>query len=145
MTDADEPDDRYLTAHHEAGHAVAALVCRGGKLISITIDPPPKHPEYAGDTNVKVERPPDLHFAVYAGPWAEARSQWTRDNLDSLDDEDDHGRPFRCYVRKAFDVINRDGDSVKYFELEEGRLPDGKRFEPPARSIAQRQRRSTLG
>lgn len=37
----DEPDEKYekyLTAHHEAGHAVAALVCPSGRLISITID-----------------------------------------------------------------------------------------------------------
>ncbi|HYB37938.1 MAG TPA: hypothetical protein VEF72_20820 [Mycobacterium sp.] len=69
-----------------------------------------------------------------AGPWAEARSQWTRDSLDSLDDEDDDGRPFRYYVREAFDV-NRDGDLDKYEQLEEGILPDGTRSSrrPPER------------
>ena len=40
MFDHDEAliDDRTLTAHHEAGHAVAALMRRGA-LISITIEP----------------------------------------------------------------------------------------------------------
>ena len=38
-----DPDDggcneRYLTACHEAGHAVAALMRGGGELVSITID-----------------------------------------------------------------------------------------------------------
>lgn len=83
-----EPDEQDLTAHHEAGHAVAALACGGG-LISITIGPTPEHPEYAGNTGVRVEKWWHLPFVVYAGPWAEARSQWTRYSLDSLDDEDD--------------------------------------------------------
>lgn len=130
-----EPDEQDLTAHHEAGHAVAALACGGG-LISITIGPTREHPEYAGNTGVRVEKWWHLPFVVYAGPWAEARSQWTRDSLDSLDGEDDDGRPFRDYVREAFDV-NRDGDLDKYEQLEEGILPDGTRSEPPTARMAQ--------
>lgn len=135
-----ESDEQDPTAHHEAGHAVAALV-RGGVLISITIHPTPEHPEYAGKTNFTVDEPSYFHFAVYAGPWAEARSQWPQDSLNSLDDEDDDGRPFRDYVRHAFDVIDRDGDSVKYFELEEGILPHGTTFKPLAPLIAEFERR----
>jgi hypothetical protein len=100
----DEPTEQDLTAHHEAGHAVAALACKDGKLISITIDPPPEHPEYAGSTHVQVEDAWQLQFAVYAGPWTEARRKWPRDSLGSLDDQDERGRPFREYVRDAFDV-----------------------------------------
>lgn len=38
----DEPDERYLTTCHEAGHVVAALM-RGGELTSVTVDPTPEH------------------------------------------------------------------------------------------------------
>lgn len=81
---------------------------------------------------VRVEKWWHLPFVVYAGPWAEARSQWTRDSLDSLDDEDDDGRPFRDYVREAFDV-NRDGDLDNYEQLEKGyfRTARGPSRRPP--------------
>lgn len=58
-----EPDEQDLTAHHEAGHAVAALACGGG-LISITIGPTREHPEYAGNTGVRVEKWWHLPFVV---------------------------------------------------------------------------------
>jgi len=35
-----------VTAHLEAGHAVTTLIGKNGQLISITIHPPPEHPEY---------------------------------------------------------------------------------------------------
>ena len=133
----DEPDEQDLTAHHEAGHAVAALVCKGGKLISITIHPPPEHPEYAGCTHVQVGDPWQLQFAVYAGPWTEARAKWPLDSLGNLDDQNDRGRPFREYVRDAFDV-NRDGDSEKFALLQEGIRPDNaERFKPQVDAIAE--------
>jgi hypothetical protein len=133
----DEPDERYLTTHHEAGHAVAAVVF-GGELISVTIDPPSEHPERAGNTEVRMDKPWDLHIVVYAGPWAEARFQWPRDSVDSLDEQDDDGRLFRDYVREAFDVIDRDGDLEKYQQLEKGIRPDNdERFTPPAIGIAE--------
>lgn len=50
-------------AHHEAGHAVAA-VARGGKLIEISL------------TNAFTRHISDLSdeaFVIFAGPWAEAR------------------------------------------------------------------------
>jgi hypothetical protein len=113
-------------------------VCNDGKLISITIHPPPEHPEYAGFTHVQVEDPWQLQFAVYAGPWTEARSKWPRDSLGNLDDQDDRDRPFREYVRDAFDVANRDGDSEKFALLEEGIRPDNdKRFKPQVDAIAE--------
>jgi ATP-dependent Zn protease len=36
-------DDRYLTACHEAGHAVAALMRGGGEVTSISIEPTADH------------------------------------------------------------------------------------------------------
>jgi hypothetical protein len=65
-----------------------------------------------------MDKPWDLHIVVYAVPWAEARFQWPRDSVDSLDEQDDDGRLFRDYVREAFDVIDRDGDLEKYQQLE---------------------------
>jgi hypothetical protein len=134
------PDERYLTAHHEAGHAVVALM-RGGELTSISIDcsdpcttaghPTTKH---AGYTGFRAE-PWDIQFATYAGPWAEARCQW---NQDSLHGEDDDGRVFGLYVIGAWRV-NRDGDYDKYVLLEEGILPDGTRFDMPTTLIAERE------
>src|SRR5271166_6387403 len=59
-----EPDEQDLTAHHEAGHAVAALACGGG-LISITIGPTPEHPEFAGNTGVRVEKWWHLPFVAF--------------------------------------------------------------------------------
>jgi hypothetical protein len=94
----DQPDERYLTAHHEAGHAVAALL-RGAELTSITIDPTP---ERAGYTGFRGKRW-DSQFFTYAGPWAEARSQWTEDSLDGVDDD---GCLFGDYVVYAF-LVNR--------------------------------------
>jgi hypothetical protein len=85
-----------------------------------------------------MDKPWDLHIVVYAGPWAEARFQWPRDSVDSLDEQDDDGRAFRDYVREAFDIIDRDGDLEKYQQLENGIRPDDdERFTPPAIGIAE--------
>jgi hypothetical protein len=71
-----------VTACHEAGHAVAALMC-GGEVKSITIDPTA---EYQGHTGVRIRR---CHSArvTYAGIWAEARAQWTESTLGDVDDD----------------------------------------------------------
>lgn len=140
MTIENRPHERYLTAHHEAGHAVAALMRGGGELTSISIDcadPCSKagHPKtpHAGYTGIRV-KPWDQQFVTYAGPWAEARCQWNR---DSLDGEDDDGRSFHDHVLGAF-LVNRDGDSEEYRQLEDGvTLPDGTVSESPTARKAQ--------
>jgi hypothetical protein len=89
VVDADEVD---ITAHHEAGHAVAAVMRGGGVLVSITIDPTE---DYLGHTQFRVKRW-DAAFATFAGPWAEARSRWPGGEVD------DDGCVLDDYVTAAF-------------------------------------------
>ncbi|MCV7176136.1 hypothetical protein [Mycolicibacterium sphagni] len=89
-------EERRLTAQHEAGHAVAALLRGGGDLVSVTIEPTAK---YAGHTGFR-SKVFDSAFITYAGPWAEARCQWP-DGLD-LESEDDDGLTFDDYVMGAW-------------------------------------------
>lgn len=90
MTDAPR-----LTACHEAGHAVAAVM-RGGTFSSISIDPTVTTD---GVTHVQCASC-DREFVIYAGPWAEARANWPL-NL-SLDAVDAHGRTFARSIDVAF-------------------------------------------
>jgi hypothetical protein len=129
MDDDDLPDERYLTAHHEAGHAAAALMCDDGELTRITIEPTS---DYMGYTGYRV-RPWDDQFATYAGPWAEARAQWTGD--DDLYD-DDEGCDFDYRVWAAFNR-SRDGDLEKYQQLESGVTDGGMVFGAPTEVLAQ--------
>ena len=85
MAAPDDHHQRHLTAHHEPGHAVAALMRGGGELVSVTIEPTA---EYAGHTGLR-SKPFDIAFVTYAGPWAEARAQWPAEV--SLDAEDGDG------------------------------------------------------
>jgi hypothetical protein len=52
----------------------------------------------------------DSAFITYAGPWAEARTQWTEHTLDG---EDDDGDTFNIYVLAAF-LRNTHGDGDDY-------------------------------
>ncbi len=75
-------------AHHEAGHAVAA-VARGGELLSITLgkvdwDGDPELDEPGGCRHISDPR--NAPFVTFAGPWAEARWQTTQDPALSLDE-----------------------------------------------------------
>jgi hypothetical protein len=86
---------RYSTACHEAGHAVAAVM-RGGTFSSISIDPTLA---YDGGTHIQCDSRV-TEFVIYAGPWAEARAAWpTGLSLDAIDAE---GRTFAQYVDVAF-------------------------------------------
>lgn len=90
-----ELSERELTAYHEAGHAVA-VVMRGGSIDSITIDPVPG--EYLGITHSRGTQWA-RSFEIYAGPWAEARSQWPGETLDEPDGD---GDVFGDYLTVAF-------------------------------------------
>jgi Peptidase M50B-like len=100
-------DDRYLTACHEAGHAVAALMS-GGRITSITIDPTL---QCRGRTSGRCTSFDNM-FVIYAGPWAEARAQWRKPMLDE-DGVDDDGCTFRNRIAVAFEA-SADGDGAEY-------------------------------
>ncbi len=99
-------DERYITACHEAGHAVAALMRGGGEITSITIEPTA---DYLGYTWTRI-KPFDRAFIIYAGPWAEARAQWTDPTFDGCDGD---GCLFEDLVTAAF-LRNYDGDATEY-------------------------------
>ena len=116
-----EPDDSEVvaavsasatakTAHHEAGHAVAA-VARGGTLIKVHLgkvdwttrdDSRDKPGETHHDTTSANEP-----FVTFAGPWAQA--MWMVEHRDGVDEQDD----FHDIVGYAWDD-NLDGDGEKY-------------------------------
>lgn len=73
---------RTLTAYHEAGHAVAALMRGGSSLLSVTLS----DTHGAGITWHR-SHVWDQAFIAYAGPWAESRHQWGDRPLDDLDDD----------------------------------------------------------
>ena len=80
MTTADPV--RTLTAFHEAGHAVAALMRGGSSLLSVSLS-------VAHGEGITWHRSHvwDQAFIAYAGPWAEARYEWGDRPLDDLDDD----------------------------------------------------------
>lgn len=65
-------DQRVITAHHEAGHAVAAEMRGDGEVRALAIEPTD---QYLGKTWFRA-KPADLAFVTFAGPWAEARCRW---------------------------------------------------------------------
>ena len=93
-------------AHHEAGHAVAA-VARGGYLVEIFLgevdwttdggDDVPGHTRHQ-------TKPVNAPFVTYAGPWATAK--WTVENDPDVDDFDNA-------LEYAWDDA-ADGDALKY-------------------------------
>lgn len=90
-------DEIAVITHHEAGHAVAALMTVVGDL-----DGPVTATLVAGrgTGNAKVaswvtSEPVQAACIFYAGPWAEARVQWVKATLDCLDDTADDGTSFR--------------------------------------------------
>ena len=75
---------RPAAAHHEAGHAVAAVSRGGSRLTAVTLDPD-RHGE--GLTRSR-HKPVDDAFITYAGPWAEARHAWHQDLQTGAADQD---------------------------------------------------------
>ena len=69
--------ERYLTAYHEAGHAVAAVVS-GRQLISVSIG---DNPSIRSRGSRK-----SRGFVSYAGPWAEGRAEWDLGPIVGLDE-----------------------------------------------------------
>ncbi|WP_207548477.1 hypothetical protein [Mycobacterium mantenii] len=94
-------------AHHEAGHAVAA-VARGGKLIRVSLghvdwSVPDESADIPGETEHSSAYA-DQPFVTFAGPWAEA--MWTVEHEDEVDD-----------LGEALEYVwmeNSDGDTDKY-------------------------------
>lgn len=89
------PSQRELTAYHEAGHAVAAVM-RGGRVISISIEPVPGC--HDGETWT-TQQQWDNSFVYFAGPWAEARRLWPAGTLNNLDED---GLTFNTYILGRF-------------------------------------------
>jgi hypothetical protein len=121
MTSGVEQQQRYITACHEGGHAVAAYMRGGGEVRSITVESTHEH---AGLTHTR-HKPCDAAFIIYAGPWAEARTQWAAEL--PLDAHDDDGMTFDDYLLAAW-LHNADGDADDYRhaqELDAAMLGDG--------------------
>lgn len=99
---------RELTAYHEAGHAVACVM-RGGRITSITIDPDPAEGKHGETWSHGMQH--DESFVIYAGPWAETRSQWAADGLNDIRDTDDDGCTFddrltTCFIHNKADLAS---------------------------------------
>jgi len=95
------------TAHHEAGHAVAAVM-RGGRLISVSlgqIDWDSK--DWSWDQQAETHHSSRLEnqpFVTFAGPWAQAK--WMLENDPDIDTFDE---AIQCAWEE-----NPDGDGEKY-------------------------------
>lgn len=93
-------------AHHEAGHAVAA-VARGWKLIAVWLGTVDWSKDSSSDTSGgTLHRTPyaDQPVVTFAGPWAEA--MWTVEHDDDVDD-------FYEALEYAWSE-SYDGDAIKY-------------------------------
>ena len=94
VADAIDRTERYLTACHEAGHAVAAVL-RGGTFDSISIEPTVTRDGFIHTRGVKAC---DAEFVKFAGPWAGARADWPALPLDGVDGD---GSTFDDYLRAS--------------------------------------------
>lgn len=109
--------------HHEAGHAVAALMTVNNELddqltVTVTLIDGWRGTGN-GDLLVSGDHPVQAAFIFYAGPWAEARMQWGKP-LHTLDDTNDHGMSFRKIVKDAFNDASHFGggsDGARYATL----------------------------
>lgn len=100
-----EAELRRITAHHEAGHAVATYV-GGGTVHSISIEPTA---ETLGQTVMSPRDGTGAAFAIHGGPFAEARSQWLLSTFDLSDHY--HHELFERMVWKAW-MLNLHGNGV---------------------------------
>ncbi|MGV9861890.1 hypothetical protein [Rhodococcus koreensis] len=106
--DADTPE---VVAHHEAGHACAAILRGGASITSIHLDP--VRPGY-GMTHMRAKAYADGGFIAWAGCWAEARYRW---GDRPLDQDDDDGLEFVDHVQGV--LLEQPGDRADVIEQEE--------------------------
>lgn len=106
----DDADGRRLTAHHEAGHAVAVAKCSGGRVDEIDIT---YNPDHRGRT-LHDHRPEDQAFIIYAGPWAHALVLWKYEAFDE-ETRDSNDKNFADHVRAQF---GGNLDDYRAYELE---------------------------
>jgi hypothetical protein len=85
---------RFLTAFHEAGHAVAVLR-RNGTIAAIAIEPEPGGIHYGATDRVGPTWADP--FIAYAGLFAEARVQWL--DIDISDTDDDGRSTYSIFPR----------------------------------------------
>lgn len=83
---------RAITAHHEAGHAVASVMRGGSSFRSVDLS----NADDGHGLTLHRCKPTDGPFIAYAGPWAEARYLWPADV--PLDGEDEEGTTFDEHV-----------------------------------------------
>lgn len=100
-----------MITHHEAAHAVAAVMTADGSLgdqIEVTlIDRGTRREKGQGGASLLVPgHPMQAALIVYAGPWGEARAQWLTP-LGSLNDTNEGGTPFYELVKDAFASASR--------------------------------------
>jgi len=105
-------DQTAAITHHEAGHAVAALMTVNNQLddqstVTVTLIDGCRGTGN-GDLLVSGDHPVQAAFIFYAGPWAEVRVQWGKP-LHTLDDTNDHGMSFRRMVEAAFNDASHFG------------------------------------
>lgn len=96
MSDPLEPTQRTLTAHHEAGHTVAAVMRGGSSFRSVDLSRADDGHGLTLHRSKRIDGP----FIAYAGPWAEARYLWPAGV--PLDGEDGDGTTFGDHVAGVF-------------------------------------------
>lgn len=112
-------DQIAVITHHEAAHAVAALMTANTELddrmnVSVgLID----GGVAGGHSEVLVSNnhPVQAAFIFYAGPWAEVRVEWRRP-VNNLDETDESGVSFHRIVEKKF-TYGPGSDGARYLEL----------------------------
>ncbi|WP_197517830.1 hypothetical protein [Mycobacterium sp. E796] len=125
MNHPEDQEDRRLVAYHEAGHAVAAVKCPGGRVDEIDISYNPLVDDEARGYTKHDHEPEDQAFIIYGGPWAHARAwiigEETRDG-DDRTFESKVAEAFRCNHDDWFAYerqMGGDVDAIKAFIDEE--------------------------
>lgn len=113
-------DERWVTACHEASHAIAARE-RGYQIRSITIE---ADAERLGYTAYRSHRGGlfDEGFIAFAGIWGQARARWAEEPIDGIDGE---GFAFDDYVAASL-IENPDDANVlrQHYEQSPAMTPD---------------------
>ncbi|MGP5124284.1 hypothetical protein ACTXJU_15590 [Glutamicibacter ardleyensis] len=112
--EADRETPELHVAIHEAGHAVAATLRGGSKLISVDLTETSERDGITWHNS----KPFDNPFIAYAGPWAEARHAWGE--KETLGEFDEDGLTFSDYLGGAFIA----GGEHDLQVIESGRLKD---------------------